>query len=202
MAYTRFSKIDDLLFQYIYSFKMHESKYSSLGLGAMLGLQTFQGFFQPLKRSDITSIGFQEVLKKIGLYFDPSFFLPSNTTLVVFFILFSLMFFTTIFIGVLMTAFNIQEKKVPEDLQTLSQLLVWTTLIISPGVMYNIMTRPLNCIIHLDQVFGEYCHPKLNLAEAIIGIIIMILTLVFSFVVRLFSFEPLMHTKFIVASRD
>ncbi|KAA6394287.1 MAG: hypothetical protein EZS28_010183, partial [Streblomastix strix] len=197
IAYTRFSKIDDLLFQYIYSFKMHEAKYSGLGLGVMLGLQTFQAFFQPLKRSDITSIGFQEVL-----YFDPSFYLPSNTTLIVFFILFAIMFFTTVFIGVLMTAFNIQEKRVPEDLQTLSQLLVWTTLIVSPGVMYNIMTRPLNCIIHLDQVFSDYCHPRLNLAEAIIGIIIMILTLVFSFVVRLFSFEPLMHAKFIVASRD
>ncbi|KAA6381671.1 MAG: hypothetical protein EZS28_022803, partial [Streblomastix strix] len=197
MAYTRFSKIDDLLFQFIYSFKMHDADYSSLGLGIMLGLQTFQGFFQPLKRSDITSIGFQEVL-----YFDPSFYLPSNTTLIVFFILFAVMFFTTVFIGVLMTIFNIQEKSVPEDLQTLSQLLVWLTMIITPGVMYSIMTKPLNCIIHLDKVFGEYCNPKLNLAEAVIGIIVMILTLAFSFVLRLFSFEPLMHAKFIVASRD
>ncbi|KAA6400782.1 MAG: hypothetical protein EZS28_003686, partial [Streblomastix strix] len=202
MAQARFTNFDDQLFQYIYSFKMHEAKNSSTNLGILLSLQTFQGFFQPLKRSDITSIGFQTVLKKIGLYFDPSFYLPSNTTLVVFFILFSLMFFSTVFIGFIMTAFNKKEKKVPEDLQSFSQQLIWITLFISPGVMYNIMTRPLNCIIHLDKVFGEYCNPKFNQAEAIIGIIIMIMALIFSFIVRLFLYEPLMHTKFIVASRD
>ncbi|KAA6355291.1 MAG: hypothetical protein EZS28_049182, partial [Streblomastix strix] len=69
----------------------------------------FQCFFQPLKRSDIRSIRFQEVLKKIGLYFDPSFYLPSNTTLIVFFILFALMFFTTVFIGILIRIFKKQE---------------------------------------------------------------------------------------------
>ncbi|KAA6392430.1 MAG: hypothetical protein EZS28_012042, partial [Streblomastix strix] len=75
------------------------------------------------------------------------------------------------------------KQKVPEDLRSLSQQLIWITIFISPVVMYNIMTRPLNCIIHLDKIFGDYCHPKLNLAEAIIWIIIEIMRLLFSFFV-------------------
>ncbi|KAA6378554.1 MAG: hypothetical protein EZS28_025918 [Streblomastix strix] len=106
------------------------------------------------------------------LYFNQFFYLPSNTTRIAFFILFALMFFTTVFIGILMTIFNKQELKVPEDLQSLSQQFIWITVFISPVVIYNIMTRTLNCIIHLDKMFGDYCHPKLNLAEAIIWIII------------------------------
>ncbi|KAA6390088.1 MAG: hypothetical protein EZS28_014385 [Streblomastix strix] len=104
MAQARFTNFEDQLFQYIYTFKMHEAKNSNTNLGILLSLQTFQRFFQPLKRSDITSIGFLTVLKKIGLYSDPSFYLPSNTTLIVFFILFSFMFFSTVFIGFIMTA--------------------------------------------------------------------------------------------------
>ncbi|KAA6369188.1 MAG: hypothetical protein EZS28_035284 [Streblomastix strix] len=80
-----------------------------------------------------------------------------------------------------MTIFNKQEKKVAEDLQSLSQQLIWITIFISRGIMYNIMTRPLNCIIHSDKIFEDYCHPKLNIAEAIIWIIIEIMRLVFSF---------------------
>ncbi|KAA6358311.1 MAG: hypothetical protein EZS28_046162 [Streblomastix strix] len=101
-----------------------------------------------------------------------------------------------------MTIFNKQEKKVPEDLQFFSQQLIWMTIFISRGIMYNIMTRPLNCIIHMNKVFGDYCHPKLNLGEAIIWIILMLLAIVFLFVIRIFSYEFLMHTKFIIASRD
>ncbi|KAA6381117.1 MAG: hypothetical protein EZS28_023357 [Streblomastix strix] len=110
---------------------------------------------------------FQDVLGFL-LYFDPSFYLSSNTTVNVFFILFAFMLFTTVFIFVLITIINKQEKIVPEDLQFLSQHLIWMTIFISPGIMYNIMTRPLNCIIHQDKIFGDYCHPKLNLVEAII----------------------------------
>ncbi|KAA6398507.1 MAG: hypothetical protein EZS28_005973 [Streblomastix strix] len=94
------------------------------------------------------------------------------------------------------------EKKIPEDLQYFSQQLIWITIFISPGVMYNIMNLPLNCIIHLDKILGDYCHPQLNLWEAIIWIILMLLAIVFSFVVRIFSYEFLMHTKFIIVSRD
>ncbi|KAA6383130.1 MAG: hypothetical protein EZS28_021342 [Streblomastix strix] len=101
-----------------------------------------------------------------------------------------------------MTIFNKQEKKVAEDLQFFSQQLIWMTIFISRVIMYNIMTRPLNGIIHLDKVFGDYCQAKLNLAEAIIWIILMLLAIVFSFVIRIFSYEFLMHTKFIIASRD
>jgi hypothetical protein len=68
--------------------------------------------------------------------------------------------------------------------------------------MYNVMTRPLNCIIHLDKVFGDYCNPSLNLIEFIIGAILMVFALLYSFVIRLFSFEPLMHSGFIAATRD
>ncbi|KAA6378520.1 MAG: hypothetical protein EZS28_025952, partial [Streblomastix strix] len=93
-----------------------------------------------------------------------------------------------------MTIFNKQEKKVPEDLQSFSLQLIWMTIFISRGIMYNIMTRPLNCIIHLDKIFDDYYHPKLNLAEAIIWIILMLLAIVFSFVIRIFSYEFLMHT--------
>ncbi|KAA6368997.1 MAG: hypothetical protein EZS28_035476 [Streblomastix strix] len=112
------------------------------------------------------------------------------------------MFFTTVFIGILMTIFNKQEKKVPEDLQFLSYQLIWIAIFISREIMYKIMTRPLNCIIHLNKIFGDYCHPKLNLGEAIIWIILMLLAIVFLFVIRIFSYEFLMHTKFIVASHD
>ncbi|KAA6389226.1 MAG: hypothetical protein EZS28_015249 [Streblomastix strix] len=112
------------------------------------------------------------------------------------------MFFTTVYIGILMTIFKKQEKKVHEDLQFLSQQLIWMTIFISPGIMYNIMTRHLNCIIHLNLIFDDYCHPKLNLAEAIIWIVFMLLAIVFLFVIRIFSYEFLMHTKFIIASRD
>ncbi|KAA6393030.1 MAG: hypothetical protein EZS28_011444 [Streblomastix strix] len=101
-----------------------------------------------------------------------------------------------------MTLFKKQEKKVPEDLQYFSQQLIWITIFISRGIMYNIMTRPLNCIIHLNKIFGDYCHPKLNLAEAIIWIILMLVAIVFSFVIRIFSYEFIMHTKFIIANRD
>ncbi|KAA6362499.1 MAG: hypothetical protein EZS28_041974, partial [Streblomastix strix] len=45
----------------------------------------------------------------IRLYFDPSFYLPSNTTLIIFFIVFAFMFFTTVFIGILITILNKQE---------------------------------------------------------------------------------------------
>ncbi|KAA6381418.1 MAG: hypothetical protein EZS28_023055 [Streblomastix strix] len=64
------------------------------------------------------------------------------------------------------------------------------------------MTRPLNCIIHSEKVFGEQYHPKLNLGEAIIWIILMLLAIVFLFVIRIFSYEFLMHPKFIIASSD
>ncbi|KAA6397957.1 MAG: hypothetical protein EZS28_006516 [Streblomastix strix] len=117
------------------------------------------------------------------LYFNQFFYLQSNTTRIAFFILFALIFLTTVFIGILITIFNKQEQKVPEDLRSLSQQLIWITIFISPVVMYNIMTRPLNGIIHLNKIFGDYCHPKLNIAEAIIGIIIEIMSLVFSFFV-------------------
>ncbi|KAA6389858.1 MAG: hypothetical protein EZS28_014619 [Streblomastix strix] len=112
------------------------------------------------------------------------------------------MFFTTVLIFVLITIINKQEKKVPEDLQSFSQQLIWMTIFISPGIMYNIMSRPLNCIIHLNKIFGDYCHPILKLGEAIIWIILMLLAIVFLFVIRIFSYEFLMHTKFIIASRD
>ncbi|KAA6373577.1 MAG: hypothetical protein EZS28_030897 [Streblomastix strix] len=68
--------------------------------------------------------------------------------------------------------------------------------------MYNIMTRPLNCIIHLNEIFGDYYHPNLNLEEVIIRIILKLLEIVFLFVIRIFSYEFLMHTKFIIASCD
>ncbi|KAA6380284.1 MAG: hypothetical protein EZS28_024187, partial [Streblomastix strix] len=73
---------------------------------------------------------------------------------------------------------------------------------ISRGIMYNIMTRPLKCITYLNKIFGDYCHPKLNLGEAIIWIILILLAIVFSFVIGLFSYEFLMHTKFIIANRN
>ncbi|KAA6380298.1 MAG: hypothetical protein EZS28_024177 [Streblomastix strix] len=101
-----------------------------------------------------------------------------------------------------MTIFNKQEKNVPEDLQFLSQHLIWMTIFISPGIMYNIMTSPLNCIIHLNIIFGDYFHPKFNLAEAIIWIILMLFAIVFLFVIRIFSYEFILHTKFIIASLD
>ncbi|KAA6372612.1 MAG: hypothetical protein EZS28_031860 [Streblomastix strix] len=75
-------------------------------------------------------------------------------------------------------------------------------IFISPGIMYNIMTRHLNCIIHLNLIFYDNCHPKLNLVEAIIWIILMVLAIIFQFFVGIFSYEFLMHTKFITASRD
>ncbi|KAA6376734.1 MAG: hypothetical protein EZS28_027738 [Streblomastix strix] len=69
-----------------------------------------------------------------------------------------------------------------------------------------------NNVQHHDQTFKlhysfeqsvcDYCHPKLKLGEAIIWIILMQLAIVFLFVIRIFSYEFLMHTKFIIASRD
>ncbi|KAA6390995.1 MAG: hypothetical protein EZS28_013482 [Streblomastix strix] len=108
------------------------------------------------------------------------------------------MFITTVIIGVLITIFNKQEKKVPEDLRSLSELLIWTIHIISPGVINNNMIRHQNCIIHLNKIFVEYCHAKLKLGEAIIWIILMLLAIVFSFVIRIFSYKFLMHKKFII----
>ncbi|KAA6362185.1 MAG: hypothetical protein EZS28_042288, partial [Streblomastix strix] len=111
------------LFSFFYSIKLHDNPPSNILSIVFLIIQTFQWFFLPLKSSDISSTEFGHVLKVIGHYFDPSFYIPSSLHQFVFFIIVVVLIVSTIVLHFSVFMLFIKDSKIPNDLLHITRTL-------------------------------------------------------------------------------
>ncbi|KAA6392798.1 MAG: hypothetical protein EZS28_011679 [Streblomastix strix] len=206
-AWVHFNKLDKILFSYMYSFKMFKLNLSNAFILGFYILNTLQWFFVPLKRPDINALGFQHVIKTIGLYFDPSFYIPSRTSLIVFITIFITSFVILGVLGIIQSIFNENNIKTPSELLLFTQFIAIMITYVSPTPIFGLLSKPIICIVKkkgIESFTSAFCSEN-NLTNSILmAIASVFLIIIFAFlcIFKMFSYRhDLKHGNWITGRR-
>ncbi|KAA6402932.1 MAG: hypothetical protein EZS28_001541 [Streblomastix strix] len=157
---------------------------------------TFQWYFLPLKRSDVSFTGFNYVLKVIGLYFDPSFYLQSHISFIVIYAIVTSLIVLTIAHHFSAFLLFIKETKIPDELQSIVKLLCIIVIHAISTPMLSILAKPILCLLSKNK---DDLNPSLNLSHCnykpssiiytIIGLIFIIILLIYGSLFTFFIFH-------------
>ncbi|KAA6395301.1 MAG: hypothetical protein EZS28_009173 [Streblomastix strix] len=208
-TFVHFSKAEEYIFSFFYSTKLHIVKLSNALSIFIMIVQSLQLFFIPLKRSDAQDIGITSIIKTIGLYIDPSFYIPSNISHIVLISIIITVIITSITLHVITYVLHMNDAKIPDDLLHIVQVLNYLIVFVLQHSFVGIFTKSIVCYLpqknEMDTIDINLAHCSYNALDhviLVIGIIGFLYLCIYGYFAKFFTFQAEMNDPSIADCRN